>query len=63
MICHLHGNILNNIAVKLLTVFPQSERNWFADIRDICLMYDLINPYPPEEAVSKDAFKNLCQIN
>ena len=36
MICHLPGNILHNIGMSLLTKASQNDRNWFANIRDIC---------------------------
>ena len=63
MICHLHGNILNNIAAKLLTVSPQSEKNWFSGIRDICFMYDLPHPLNLlKKPMSKESFKNLCKL-
>ena len=64
MICHLSGNILNNIAVQMLTGSSQSSKNWFSGIRDICYQYSLPHPLtllrdPP----SKESFKNRCKTN
>ena len=64
MICHLPGNILNNIANQLLTYSSQSNKNWFANIRDICFKYNLPHPLlllkdPP----SKDQLKRLIKTN
>ena len=64
MICLLHGNILNNIARQLLTTANQRSKNWFANIRDLCFMYNLPHPLlllksPP----TKESFKTLCKAN
>ena len=62
MICCLDGNILKNIATKLLTFSSQSEKNWFSEIREICFMYGLPHPLLLlKKPVSKEAFKNLCK--
>ena len=64
MICQLRGNILNDIAVKLLTTEKQSSKNWFADIRSHCFTYNLPHPLtllrnPPK----KEAFRSLLRTN
>ena len=64
MICRLKDNILNKIAVKLLTVEKQTSKNWFSDIRSLCYTYNLPHPllllrYPP----SKEDFKYIVKTN
>ena len=64
MICRLKDNILNKIAVKLLTVVKQTSKNWFSDIRSLCYTYNLPHPllllrYPP----SKEDFKYIVKTN
>ena len=64
MVCHLPGNILHTIASQLLTVAPQSNKNWFAHIRELCFMYNLPHPllllkHPP----TKKSFKLLCKAS
>ena len=63
-ICQLKGNILNDIAEKLLTCEKQTSKNWFANIRSICFTYNLPHPLtllrnPP----NKEAFKSLIRNN
>ena len=64
MICYLKGNILNEIAVKLLTTEEQTSKNWFSEIRSLCYTYNLPHPLvllksPP----SKEEFKSLVKTN
>ena len=64
MICQLRGNILNNLAVKLLTNEKQTSKNWFAEIRSHCFTYNLPHPLlllrdPP----SKERYKKLLRTN
>ena len=64
MICQLRGNILNNLAVKLLTNEKQTSKNWFAEIRSHCFTYNLPHPLlllrdPP----SKEHYKKLLRTN
>ena len=64
MICQLKGNILNDIAGKLLTSEKQTSKNWFANIRSLCFTYNLPHPLtllrnPP----NKEAFKSLLRNN
>ena len=64
MICNLPGNILNSIALQLLTSSDQNSRNWFANIKNLCFTYNLPHPltllkFPPK----KHAFKNLVKAN
>ena len=64
MICQLKGNILNDIAVKLLTAEKQSSKNWFSEIRAHCFTYNLPHPLqllrnPP----NKDEFKSVAKAN
>ena len=40
LICQLRGNILKNLAVKLLTNEKQTSKNWFAEIRSHCFTYN-----------------------
>ena len=62
MICHLPGNILHNIAIRLLTYSSQSSKNWFAEIRIICHRYNLPHPLlllkdPPSRYLLKRLIK------
>ena len=64
MICRLRDNILNKIAVNLLTLEKQSNKNWFSEIRSLCFTYNLPHPllllrYPP----SKEDFKYCVKTN
>ena len=64
MICQLRGNILNNLAVKLLTNEKQTSKNWFAEIRSHCFTYNMPHPLlllrdPP----SKEHYKKLLKTN
>ena len=64
MICHLPGNILHSIAIRLLTYSSQSSKNWFAEIRTFCHRYNLPHPLmllkdPP----SRNALKSLTKTN
>ena len=64
MICQLKGNILNDIAVKLLTTEKQTSKNWFSEIRSLCFTYNLPHPLlllrnPP----TKERFKSLVKTN
>ena len=64
MICHLPGNILHNIALKLLITAKQSDRNWFAEIRNLCFRYNLPHPLLMlKEPLTKPAFKSLIKKN
>ena len=44
MISRLPNNILNRIAKEMLVCSPQSDKNWFAQIRELCYQYDLPHP-------------------
>lgn len=62
MITRLPDNILNRIAKEMLVCSPQSDKNWFAQIRDICYQYDLPHPLlllrqPP----TQQSFKTLIK--
>ena len=62
MICQLRGNILNDLAVKLLTTAKQSSKNWFADIRSYCFTYNLPHPLILlQNPRSKEEFKKLIR--
>ena len=64
MICRLNGNILHNIAVQVLTGLSQSNKNWFADLRDICYQYNLPHPLTLlKDPPTKESFKLLCKSN
>ena len=64
MICHLPGNILHNIAVRLLMTAKQTDRNWFSQIRNLCYTYNLPHPLLLlKEPLSKPAFKSLIKTN
>ena len=64
MICRLPGNILHTIARETLIASRDSDKSWFAQIRDLCYTYGLPNPLilldqPP----TKDTFKQLLKTN
>ena len=64
MICRLPGNILHTIARETLIASRDSDKSWFARIRDLCYTYGLPNPLilldqPP----TKDTFKQLLKTN
>ena len=64
MICRLPGNILHNIAMQLLMIAKQSDRNWFAEIRNLCYKYNLPHPLLMlKEPLTKHAFKSLIKTN
>ena len=64
MICRLNGNILHNIAVQVLTGLSQSNKNWFADLRDIYYQYNLPHPLVLlKDLPTEESFKLLCKSN
>ena len=66
MIWRLPGNILHNIAEQILTSSSQSDKNWFAQIRSLCYIYNSPHPLlllrdPPTKAKFKPLIKNRIQ--
>ena len=62
MISRLPNNIIHRIALQKLTSAPQSEKNWFSQIRELCFKYNLPHPitlltHPP----TKEQFKSLIK--
>jgi hypothetical protein len=62
MISRLPDNILNRIAKEMLVCSPQSDKNWFAQIRELCYQYDLPHPLlllrqPPTQQTFKTLIK------
>ena len=62
MVTHLPGNSLYDRARHIFVTGSHSSKSWFANIRDICLLYDLPHPLTLlENPMSKVAFKKLVK--
>jgi hypothetical protein len=62
MICHLQSDPLNRRARQALTRCKPSEKSWFTQIRDICLLYGLPHPLILlQQPLSKHEFKKLSR--
>ena len=62
MVCHLTDNPINKRALHVLTNGFSTEKSWFTQLRDICLLYGL--PHPIElllNPLSKESFKKLVK--
>ena len=62
MLCRLPGNILHRIAREILTCSSQSDKNWYANVRDLCFQYNLPHPLVLlSQPQSKESFKRLIK--
>ena len=62
MISRLPNNIIYRIALQKLTSAPQSEKNWFSLIRELCCKYDLPHPITLlTQPQTKNQFKSLIK--
>ena len=64
MICHLNGDHLHTHAKFVLVSWKLSDKSWFNDIRQLCLMYRLPHPlHLLESPMAKTDFRKICMTN
>ena len=64
MVCHLHGDPLNEHAKHVLLQTGSCNKSWFVQLRNICLLYGLPHPLqlldnPPKKEIFKSLVKKM----
>ena len=64
MICRLPQNILNTIASQKLFSEPDSSSSWFAQVRKLCVKYNLPSPITLlSQPLKKENYKSMIKSN